>query len=308
MACMQDRKQKRWLRTVENPESVASHSFRLALISLFAPHLSGFSTYDPTPSPREPSPVPVFDDPWERLEYERRRFCWNEEDYQFERIFLKEGPIDRVRAKHEDQEGDRRREKELEEIEKSDEYERRVRHFNLRAEGWTQEQIDAEDRAAAAKRAARAERELREICRENKPMTERLVHRYEALRVNRERQAELAQKAGRKLELVSEAEEIEAEERKFMESIRYGREKGLPRTGDFNPFYIALGVSKERPVAEESARTPYNSEAYDPGYQHQHLRRSRESIPGRTGPNESLKSLVPVSHKRRTRHAEVGDS
>lgn len=26
-----------WLRTVENPESVASHSFRLALIGLFAP-------------------------------------------------------------------------------------------------------------------------------------------------------------------------------------------------------------------------------------------------------------------------------
>ena len=26
-----------WLRTVENPESVASHSFRLALLGLFAP-------------------------------------------------------------------------------------------------------------------------------------------------------------------------------------------------------------------------------------------------------------------------------
>ena len=26
-----------WLRTVENPESVASHSFRLALMGLFAP-------------------------------------------------------------------------------------------------------------------------------------------------------------------------------------------------------------------------------------------------------------------------------
>ncbi|KAK0708509.1 hypothetical protein B0H67DRAFT_341572 [Lasiosphaeris hirsuta] len=77
-------------------------------------------------------------------------------------------------------------------------------------------------------------------------MTERLVYRFEASGVSRERQAELAQKAGYKLELVSKAEEIEAWERKFMESIRYRREKGLPRTGDFNPFYIALGVSKER--------------------------------------------------------------
>ena len=43
-----------------------------------------------------------------------------------------------------------------------------------------------------------------------------------------------------------EAKEIKAKERKFIESIRYRRKKGLPRTGDFNPFYIALGVSKER--------------------------------------------------------------
>ncbi|KAK3371642.1 hypothetical protein B0T24DRAFT_530639, partial [Lasiosphaeria ovina] len=70
-------------------------------------NLSGFSTYDPTPSPREPSPVPVFGDAWERLEYERKRSCWSEEEYQFERIFRKEERIDWARAKHEDQEGDR---------------------------------------------------------------------------------------------------------------------------------------------------------------------------------------------------------
>ncbi|KAK0708510.1 hypothetical protein B0H67DRAFT_496202, partial [Lasiosphaeris hirsuta] len=110
-------------------------------------NLSRFSTYDPTPLPREPSPVPVFGDVWERLEYERKRSCWSEKEYQFERIFRKEERIDWAGAKHEDQEGDRQREKGLEEIEKvryipgtamkSDEYERRMRQFNHRAEGWT---------------------------------------------------------------------------------------------------------------------------------------------------------------------------
>ncbi|KXX78216.1 hypothetical protein MMYC01_205056, partial [Madurella mycetomatis] len=116
--------------------------------------LSGYSTYGPTPEPREPSPLP--NDPWEMLESNRYFFCWNEETYQFERIFLKESLIDIARAKHEDQEGDRQRKKELEDIEKiryypgtcfqSDEYDRRMRHWDRRAEGWTQEQIDAEDR------------------------------------------------------------------------------------------------------------------------------------------------------------------
>ncbi|KAK0628686.1 hypothetical protein B0T17DRAFT_614569 [Bombardia bombarda] len=142
------------LPRVQSPTPASSH----ADDSDGDTNLSGFSTYDPTPSPREPSPLP--DDPWERLEYERKRFGWSEEYYQFERIFRKEERIDWARAKHEDQEGDRQREKELEEIEKvryypgtamkSHEYYRRMRHFNLRAEGWTQEQIDAEDRAAAA--------------------------------------------------------------------------------------------------------------------------------------------------------------
>ncbi|KAK0631004.1 hypothetical protein B0T17DRAFT_237366 [Bombardia bombarda] len=95
---------------------------------------------------------------------------------QFERIFRKEERIDWARAKYEDQEGDRQREKELEEIEKvryepgtafkSAEYERRMRHFNLRAEGWTQEQIDAKDRAADA---AAQKREIESEERLNTP-------------------------------------------------------------------------------------------------------------------------------------------
>src|SRR5690606_18667427 len=88
-------------------------------------------------------------------------------------------------------------------------------------------------------------RELREIFRENKPMTERLVYRFEVSGVGRERQAELAQEAGRELELESEPEDIEAE-KGYMKFIRRRWENGQPRTGDFNPFYIHLGVSKKR--------------------------------------------------------------
>ncbi|RYP81632.1 hypothetical protein DL770_005840 [Monosporascus sp. CRB-9-2] len=96
----------------------------------------------------------------ERLEFDRRRFYWDEEKYQFEGIFLKGALIDGTRRKREDEEGDRRREEELAEIWKvrylrgtlirSGEYERRTRYINLRREGWRQEQIRAEDQAAAA--------------------------------------------------------------------------------------------------------------------------------------------------------------
>ncbi|CZR52894.1 uncharacterized protein PAC_02771 [Phialocephala subalpina] len=121
-------------------------------------NVSGYSTYPPTPEPRVLTPEP--DDPWELLELNRRRFHWDEEAYQFERIFLKEGLIDEVRKQREDEEGDRRREEELEEIRKvkylpgtlvkSGEYEDRMRKFDLRAQGWTQEQIEAADRADTA--------------------------------------------------------------------------------------------------------------------------------------------------------------
>jgi hypothetical protein len=121
--------------------------------------LNGYDTSDPNPSPHEPGPLP--DAPWERLEYDRKRFKWDEEEYQCERIFLKEGLIDGARCKRENKEGNRRREEELEEIRqvrrylpgtliKTGEYKERMRKFDLRAHGWTQEQIDAADRADAA--------------------------------------------------------------------------------------------------------------------------------------------------------------
>lgn len=61
--------------------------------------------YAPTPEPREPTPLP--DDPWEELELDRRRFHWDDERYQFERIFLKEALVDGARTRHEDEPGDR---------------------------------------------------------------------------------------------------------------------------------------------------------------------------------------------------------
>ncbi|KAH8746081.1 hypothetical protein F5883DRAFT_585880 [Diaporthe sp. PMI_573] len=168
--------------------------------------LSGFSTYDPTPEPREPSPLPA--DAWEILEYERKRFGWSEEEYQFERIFRNEERIDWARAKHEDQEGDRQREKELEDIEKvryepgtafkSAEYERRMRHFNLRAEGWTQEQIDADDRAAAVaahKREIESEERLNTPPKNQEEMNSKF-HLWDIQGISREEQDRLGHMHG----------------------------------------------------------------------------------------------------------------
>ncbi|KAK0127971.1 hypothetical protein ONS96_007466 [Cadophora gregata f. sp. sojae] len=94
------------------------------------------------------------------LELNRRRFLWDQESYQFERILRKEALIDKARKHREDEEGDRRREEELEEIQKiiylpgtlvkSGEYDDRMRKWNLRGKGWTQEQIEAADRADIA--------------------------------------------------------------------------------------------------------------------------------------------------------------
>ncbi|KAI1080580.1 hypothetical protein F5B20DRAFT_589304 [Whalleya microplaca] len=120
--------------------------------------LSGFSTYPPTPEDREPTPPPK--DPWERLEFNRERFRWDTEQYHFHTIFLKEALIDAARRHHEDEEGDKQREEELEELQKikyepgtmmiSWAYANRKRKFDLRADGWTQEQVEAKERAEKA--------------------------------------------------------------------------------------------------------------------------------------------------------------
>ena len=125
-------------------------------------NVSGYSTYPPTPEPRVLTPEP--DNPWELLELNRKRMHWDEETYQFERIFLKEGLIDEARNEREDEEGDRRAREEWEvisdlkwrdpnkySVEKA-KYERRMRDLDLRGKGWTQEQIEAADRADAAVR------------------------------------------------------------------------------------------------------------------------------------------------------------
>ncbi|KAK3692871.1 hypothetical protein B0T22DRAFT_436099 [Podospora appendiculata] len=99
------------------------------------------------PSAEQDSDSPPPDDSESDLRGFNTRFRYTEERYQFERISLRENLIDRARKKHEDEEGDRRREKELDEIRKiryvpgtlgdSAEY-----HFRMR--------IDAKDRAVVA--------------------------------------------------------------------------------------------------------------------------------------------------------------
>ncbi|KAI1199060.1 hypothetical protein F5X97DRAFT_137343 [Nemania serpens] len=112
--------------------------------------LSGYSTYPPTPEPREPTPLP--DDPWERLEYNRRRFEWDGERYYFERTFLREALIDWTRTRYEDEPGDQqireKREKKerfrwVDEPRFSLEKRRFEAYIDLPKKGWTAEQIDA---------------------------------------------------------------------------------------------------------------------------------------------------------------------
>ncbi|KAI0856923.1 hypothetical protein F4860DRAFT_528684 [Xylaria cubensis] len=112
--------------------------------------LSGYSTYDPTPSPRSPTPQP--DDPFERLEFNRKRHYYSDEDYHFSRIFMLESIIDQRRKKREDEPGDKQREKVREETEKirfitgpeeeSPEYELLMQLYDFWKEGMTQEQIE----------------------------------------------------------------------------------------------------------------------------------------------------------------------
>ncbi|KAI1300449.1 hypothetical protein F5Y03DRAFT_397167 [Xylaria venustula] len=119
--------------------------------------LSGYNTYAPTPEPREPTPI--LDDPWEELELNRRRFHWDEERYQFERIFLKEALIDGARTRHEDEPGDRQAREKREVMESfryvdpsrfSLEQRRFQDHIDLPKKGWTQEEINAMYDAEAA--------------------------------------------------------------------------------------------------------------------------------------------------------------
>ncbi|KAI0903648.1 hypothetical protein F4824DRAFT_500496 [Ustulina deusta] len=50
---------------------------------------------------------PLADDPWERLWYHRKCFNWDEEEYPYEKIFLKEAIKDAVSTQHQDEDGDR---------------------------------------------------------------------------------------------------------------------------------------------------------------------------------------------------------
>ena len=117
-------------------------------------NISGYSTYPPTPGESQESPEP--EDPWERLEWRRRHWHWTEEEYQYDRYFLKEALIDSARSRREDDERKRRHDEEWGAILRlkwtnNREYERQKENYNLRIRGWTQEQIDASEREAAAR-------------------------------------------------------------------------------------------------------------------------------------------------------------
>jgi hypothetical protein len=152
-------------KDMPQPEAPATPDFRPPSDRDDDTDLSGYDTYPPTPEPREETPIP--DDPWERLKLMQKRFMWDEEAYQFERMFLKERLIDEARTERENEEGDSRRRAELDEMEKarfipgtsfqSAEYLGRMRHYGLRGQAWTQEQIDAHEEAVTASRKKKGE-------------------------------------------------------------------------------------------------------------------------------------------------------
>ncbi|KAH7264914.1 uncharacterized protein BKA55DRAFT_557328 [Fusarium redolens] len=99
---------------------------------------------------REPTPVPA--DPWEQLEYKRTHWALTEEQYLFERFFLKEGIIDRARSRRENEPGNRQA-REKRELMESFRYVDPPRfyleqdniqdHIDLPKKGWTREEIVA---------------------------------------------------------------------------------------------------------------------------------------------------------------------
>ena len=120
--------------------------------------LDGYNTYPPSPtSSHESTPPP--EDPWERLEYDRKVWDWDEEQYQFERMFLKESLIDGARSRRENEPGDRQYREKREVMESfryvdSDRF-RLERdyfedHIDLAKKGWTTEQIIAQYEAEVA--------------------------------------------------------------------------------------------------------------------------------------------------------------
>ncbi|KAG9499707.1 hypothetical protein J7337_008166 [Fusarium musae] len=115
----------------------------------------------PSPPPAPPTPpsdrpelrkflIPA--DPWERIEFLRAHWDLTEENYHFQRFFLREEIIDRARWRREDEPGNRQaREKRelMESFEGCDADRWRLEkdnirdHINLPKKGWTQEEIIA---------------------------------------------------------------------------------------------------------------------------------------------------------------------
>ncbi|KAK2810290.1 hypothetical protein FQN50_003021 [Emmonsiellopsis sp. PD_5] len=108
---------------------------------------TGYSTYLATDDERSPEP----EDPWERLEWRREHYDYDEQLYQRMRVELRVALEDKVRSQREREERDKRDAEAWAEIVKwkgkNDwKYEALKRDHNLMLQGWTQEQIDAEKR------------------------------------------------------------------------------------------------------------------------------------------------------------------
>ncbi|KAI0815413.1 hypothetical protein GGR55DRAFT_345632 [Xylaria sp. FL0064] len=175
--------------------------------------LSGYNTYAPTPdSSYEPPPPTWPEDPWERLEEQRKTFRWDEEMYQYEKILLIDRLITRKRGRYEDEPGDRQRQEELDEIKRirttplepednlwrrSREYTLRIDRFNRLAKGATEEQVDAEDREREEEARKRREEEEQEQERKRlRTHEETMYETWDGKGISREEQRWLARMHG----------------------------------------------------------------------------------------------------------------
>ncbi|KAI2465325.1 hypothetical protein F4781DRAFT_438927 [Annulohypoxylon bovei var. microspora] len=122
-------------------------------LSLHDTDLSDSATDSPAPPSRGPTPLPS--DPWARLEHHRKRLQWDALEHHIEAALLAEALLDASRSQREDRPGGAQRAAELARIRElptgSWERCRQTKRFELRARGWSHEQIAAHEREECAR-------------------------------------------------------------------------------------------------------------------------------------------------------------